>query len=451
MKANLKLLAVILFFNQWLLAQEVTQYNYGLVKFKLLSDQSNKLVNQVPQNLFLHKEQLYLIPDGTGRVYRLDYQKGNKIERLDSTIYFGFTFGSYTFFHQDTLYSFGGYGYWKTNGQLRIYIPQKHEWELEPLNREIPFYKGSNLPVIWLDKVSGELWLGYSIDQEEVIKRKEGFVSIKDSVYVLNLATKEFRTAGVLNNKITKKVNSTSARHLATSPWGQLIYDSEENTILLLDFNVNKQLTLSESKAKQLLRVIPMSGWLHFSDSTLVIQSGNNWLSGDYGKGDSIALSKADFVETGSLIYETSLTHIITDKRHSVYWYAIAGFLIGCIIASLALYLFIIRPGKLKQLSSRKLVIDFDEKEKEVIRFISTNSYKDIGTTVEQINQLLGVTNKSLEIQKKQRSDLFLSINEKWGRANSGILIDKRRLEHDKRSYEYYIDQENLNTANSLC
>ena len=97
------------------------------------------------------------------------------------------------------------------------------------------------------------------------------------------------------------------------------------------------------------------------------------------------------------------------------------------------------------------MLIDFDEKEKEVIRFISINSSKGVGTTVEQMNQLLGVANKNLEIQKKQRSDLFLSINEKWGRANNGVLIDKRRLEHDKRSYEYFIDKQNVEAANSLC
>lgn len=448
MKANLKLLGFVLLFSQSLLAQEVAQYNYGLVKFKLPPDHTNRLIEQVPQNILIHKEQLYLIPDGTGRVYRLDYRKGNTIERVDSTIYFGFTFGSYTFFYQDTLYSFGGYGYWQTNGQLRVYVPQKHEWELEPLNREVAFYKGGNLSVNWLDETNGKLWLGYSINQREGLKKQENFDSIKDSVYVLNLSTKEFQVAGVLNQEIGEKVKTNSTRHLAASPWGQLIYDSEQNTILLLDFRNNSQLTLNDSKTKQILRIIPMSGWLHFNDSTLVVQSGSSWLSGDFVAGDSILMTKSDFVDSGH-IYESPLSRVITDKKYSAYWYLIAGLLVGCIITSLVLYYLVIR--KLTQLSKRKMLIDFDEKEKEVIRFISINSSKGVGTTVEQMNQLLGVANKNLEIQKKQRSDLFLSINEKWGRANNGVLIDKRRLEHDKRSYEYFIDKQNVEAANSLC
>jgi len=66
------------------------------------------------------------------------------------------------------------------------------------------------------------------------------------------------------------------------------------------------------------------------------------------------------------------------------------------------------------------------------------------------INQLLGVTKKNVEIQKKQRSDMFLTINEKWNRVSDKILIDKKRLNHDKRSYEYLITPDQLNKIQSM-
>ncbi|MDZ7650803.1 MAG: hypothetical protein U5K54_28735 [Cytophagales bacterium] len=73
------------------------------------------------------------------------------------------------------------------------------------------------------------------------------------------------------------------------------------------------------------------------------------------------------------------------------------------------------------------------------------------GTTIDQINALLGVTQKNSEIQKKQRSNIFISINEKWSKSKisqNKILIDKRRLDHDKRTYEYFINEANLDKVN---
>lgn len=450
-RLNLKLFLLLSILNQIVFAQEVAQYNYGLLKFNLPVDSANKLIANVPQNLLLLNNQLYLIPDGTGRVYRLNHTEDFNFKRLDATIYYGFTFGSHTFFYKDTLYSFGGYGYWNTNGQLRSYVPQKGEWELVPLNMEIPFHKSHTAPLLWLDDKEGKLWFGYSIDQKEGIKRNgTEFKSISDSVYVLDLNSKEIRIAGALNNSTKKLTTSTTTKHLASSPWGQLIYDSEQATIYLIDFKNNQQLTLSESKTKEIVRLIPLSGFLHFNDSTLIVQSGSNWLAGDFQSGDSIKLSRADFLNDSKSIYDNFLLPVISSAKSSAYLYLIISFFLGSLVTGAILYLVVIRPAKMKQSSNEKLLIAFDEREKEVISQIAKNSIKGDGTTVDQINQLIGVANKSLEIQKKQRSDIFLSINEKWGRANSGILIDKRRLEHDKRSYEYFIDQKNLNVANSL-
>ena len=64
------------------------------------------------------------------------------------------------------------------------------------------------------------------------------------------------------------------------------------------------------------------------------------------------------------------------------------------------------------------------------------------GTSIEELNRLLGVSGKTVEIQKKQRSDVITSINRKYRFAfkTNELFINKKRLEPDKRTFEYYID-----------
>jgi hypothetical protein len=69
----------------------------------------------------------YLFPDGLFDVY---------VWREDSwhNLYFGnflgYNFGAKKFVADGTFYSFGGYGYWNTHGQLIAFDRAHHEWEL---------------------------------------------------------------------------------------------------------------------------------------------------------------------------------------------------------------------------------------------------------------------------------------------------------------------------------
>jgi hypothetical protein len=54
------------------------------------------------------------------------------------------------------------------------------------------------------------------------------------------------------------------------------------------------------------------------------------------------------------------------------------------------------------------------------------------------------VANRSMEVQKRMRSDLIGSINQKMGliTKDKKPVIDKQRSEFDKRSFEYFIRTE---------
>jgi hypothetical protein len=93
--------------------------------------------------------------------------------------------------------------------------------------------------------------------------------------------------------------------------------------------------------------------------------------------------------------------------------------------------------------SSRILDL-LEEKERSLLEFIYYYSEEERLTTIEEINKVIGVANRSMEVQKRMRSDLIGSINQKMGLITKGKkpVIDKQRSEFDKRSFEYFIRTE---------
>ena len=88
----------------------------------------------------------------------------------------------------------------------------------------------------------------------------------------------------------------------------------------------------------------------------------------------------------------------------------------------------------------------FKKSEIEVLKLVVANSQKATLTSIDELNKVLGVTKKNVEIQKKQRSDVISSINKKYSyiKNGNGELIERKQAEFDKRSFEYYIDYNKL-------
>lgn len=82
-----------------------------------------------------------------------------------------------------------------------------------------------------------------------------------------------------------------------------------------------------------------------------------------------------------------------------------------------------------------------DEQETLLLSFILEQSKKAELTSIEQLNQMLGLSNRTGEVQKRTRSILITGINEKLQILLGSMepIIEKKRSEFDKRSYEYYI------------
>ncbi len=89
--------------------------------------------------------------------------------------------------------------------------------------------------------------------------------------------------------------------------------------------------------------------------------------------------------------------------------------------------------------------IKFSQLEMSIIQLIIEKSNTQQYFTVNELNLHLGVKNKSIEIQKKIRTEAIIRINHKFN-VNcqmDTVFIERVRSIEDRRYFNYYINDEN--------
>lgn len=417
---------------------EIVQYNPQLERYLKIGDAQAPYMNGILQHLVKTEHGLFMLIDGTGRVYKVENSgQGASAIRYDSTIFFGYNFGFQPFVWRDTIFSFGGYGYWKHNGHVRVFLEGKREWEIEQTNREVPFTR-VEYPAAphWMDLEKDRFWIGYAVRSHEGIRiHDKDYRRVVDSVYVLDLKTKTWSCRGALANSIKVILQAQASRSLGWSPWGQLIHHPEKSSIYLLDYDNNELSVLSDAKSRSIANMLEETSILFVEGSTLFVGSVS-------GRIDSVFLTKSDFHRSGLPLYDPGSVSDGNDHATIL----MIGVGVSALVVLAGLYVRNRKETRVKISTVGENPLNlFDEKEIEIVRFVFDRSRLGIGTRIDELNKILGVENKTIEIQKKQRSDMLLSINRKWGyKTNGKELIEKKRLEEDKRSFEYFIEYAGL-------
>ena len=90
--------------------------------------------------------------------------------------------------------------------------------------------------------------------------------------------------------------------------------------------------------------------------------------------------------------------------------------------------------------------ITFTELEKTIIKQIIEKSKNKEPFTVYELNIHLGVKNKSIEIQKKTRTEAIIRINHKFNVNfdKDTVFIERVRSIEDRRYFNYFINEENM-------
>jgi hypothetical protein len=445
---------LIFLFSLSAIGQEVVVRNNGLVEFlyktnaKIESITSQSNVNQfIPQSdpnlrvynqiLLKNSTGLYILIDGTGRVYKAKGLKEQDVvfQRIDSTHFYGYNGFAIVFSHNDSIFSFGGGGFWRTTGHLRYYSSTSHEWNIRTTNSEVPAIEAFHcynpgtknlfyLQLPFRDEATGKEYadhLMYSLDLKTRVNTKLG--KLNKNLTAFNLPTKVYVNVPFLNGSL-----------ISFSAFSQYFVSVQENKVYKV---TNDQIPDAfHGKADHTFpkNIFAIGDTIYYTNST----------DSSY-KLHSFRISTKDFVEESFPFYEP-----VEGFKGSQF--ILGGSVILLLAAGVFLYL---KPKKTNDVATdepEKMVIDPEEDELNfnlielsLIQQLLEACKMNKQFSVEDINAALGLGRKSLEVQKKGRTETINRINHKFKiiYKSSNDLIERVRLKEDKRFYNYIINQEN--------
>ncbi len=398
---------------------------------------ANRTIAKSQQSLVFVDSNTFITIDGTGYLYKLkEIEKDGKSRfiRIDSTIHTGNNFRSLSFGYNKNLYNIGGYGFWRTNGQLRLFSFKTNDWSIEPLNKEVLVDKDGDIPFLWYDEFNGQIIALESKMENQSIKSSPVFI---DSVHTLDLKKKKWITLGKLDKEIKEDLSEKSL--LTNTEFGLLIHNSSKIVTEIWDINNNQVLNIS----KEFQNKLPVSNL-------------NNYIIW-YEKPNIFIYDKStDKID--SLLFTAQL---LTKSKNRIYvndTISLASVFISISILALLIIAIFIWKRRNKKPSSNIPVNElkspseanslFTEIEKTLLDLIILNIKENNRlTSIDEVNYVLGISNKSINMQKRTRSDIITSINSKFQIyfKTEMPLILRQNSELDQRIKEFYIETENVN------
>jgi len=394
----------------------------------------NTILGSNAQKLYKNGNGLFVSIEQTGFIFQLVKYDSNScvFRRLDKTINLNYNINCKTFFYKNELYSYGGYGFWKSNGSLRKFNFQDKEWDIIPLNEEII---GSNY--LWFSEEQGRLYVPFQRLINAGIKDAENMTGLtKFSSYYLDVAARKWIKLGDLESEIVALVknDNTSSEYLSYK--NGLLHRVNEETYLF-DYVHNKIYKSKNPGLNQFLirryQVLDM-----FIDN-------NEIYSYDAGS-KSFTLYPFKIND-----FELLRTSIWGSETQLFYLILILVFIILVIITSWIFNRNVKRKLEVAQLAilkNKSISQAFTHIEVSLIKLLLTFSLKNKTVEIHHINHTLGLKDKNVGLQKKVRSDVIKSINEKYEfiTQSKNLLIGSSRKSDDKRYFEYFITPSEINT-----
>ena len=380
------------------------------------------------QEIIMDDKLMYVNIQQTGFVYQLFSQKDSLLEfrRIDRTININYNIGCYNFLYKDQLYSYGGYGFWKTNGHIRQFNAMDKQWDIIPMNYEI-FSNGNR----WYSKKAEKLFVPFQIIMNTGLKfiPENQFESQWESYY-LDLKQKVWFKLGMLDPSV-KKIFADDKNPTAFLSVQNGFLHLINDEIYYFNFIDNKIYKSIKSDYNQFF--IRRYGFRNvFEDKEQIY-----FYYPSSGQFETLPFKLSNFELLKFPIWRR-------DTGRDKY--------VAFILLFITIIFFITRYFKqkiqhrivlsqLKHLKAKSVSQAFVGTEISLIDILLKASVANEKIEIHQINHVLGIKDKNVGLQKKVRSDVINGINDKYQIITNGPnpLIVSIRKEDDKRFLEYFI------------
>jgi len=391
------------------------------------------------QKLYKTGDTIFVIIEQTGFVYRLSkYDSVSYLfQRLDHTINLNYNIDCKNFIYKNDLYSYGGYGFWKSNGQLRKFNFQDSEWDIIPLNKEI-----ISTHFLWFSEKTGRLYMPYQRIVNAGIIGGENITGVPIyTSYYLDVNAQKWEELGALDPDIINIVKDVNTNKASLSYENGILFLSND-AAYVFDYINDKVYKSKNANLNQfLIRRHDMANIFIHKDKIY-----------------SYNLGSKSFITYPFKMTDFNLLNIVIWGIGPIFYYSIMGFFIIVILVVGSIWFFNrsvkrkLQLAQLQILKNKNSSQAFNSIEISLIILLLNSTLKGKVVEINQINHVLGVKDKNVGLQKKVRSDVMKAINEKYEfiTQSSTNLIDSSRKEDDKRYYEYFIASTEINTIQRI-
>jgi len=380
------------------------------------------------QEMIKDNDDLYINIQQTGFIYKWvgTVDSTLKFRRIDKTININYNIGSFNFLYKEQLYSYGGYGFWKSNGHLRGFNFLDKEWDIFPLNKEIFAYGYQ-----WLSIKEGRIYVPIQKIINAGLKsiNTDGDDRLYESYY-LDLNQKIWVMLGLLDPKARKIISADPLPSKFLSVQNGIIHVINDE-LFYFDFINNKIYRSTKADLNQFfLRRISMRDAFEYKGQLFFYIPNLN-------RFEITPFNLSNFEMLNFPIWRR-------DNVEDTY--------VAVVIIILLLVLFIIGvirqkvnqkiiQSQLKVLKTKSVSQAFFGAEISLIKMLLKAATDDVKVEIHQINYVLGIKDKNIGLQKKVRSDIINGINDKYQiiTSSDSPLIASVRKEDDKRFLEYFI------------
>lgn len=372
---------------------------------------------------------LYLSFSGSGRLYKLDGESDSSYTflRLDHTENINYNLGANYFSYKGQLFSFGGYGFWKTNGTLKLFNQKDHQWDIVPLSEEIiPQYYP--LEASWFNSSTGKFYVPL---QSIVNAGIAGTDNLKGKVipysYELDINSKQWKKLGKTNENLIEIITKGQQSFRTERGLIILYYDK----VYLVDFIKNRVYASNYGFFNQSLARKGTGDFVYENEG--FIYSYNHTTK----ETDSLQIDYNYFKDTGLSIWEP------------IYNFTVPFSVFLLLTSSLVIIYFIRKKKKRKYITpipEKNYRIQFTDTELSLLKLLIEKMQENQRANINEVNYVLGLKHKNTGLQKKVRSDTFSNINEKFRyiTKTDDPIIQSIRSEIDKRYFEYFINANHI-------
>ncbi len=417
----------------------------------------NKLANGI--TLLKKNSKIFIQLMGSGRLYRIQKNAPSQYQliRLDSTFHSGVNFGGINLFYKDTLFQFGGIGFWKIRDYFTFFSAKTQEWELFTANKGVPVFQAPDKGILYyLDQEKGKFYLSNSIHQQDFPNTLT--TNSSDTCRVFDFKERKWMNLGKLN-PLLKEIAQKSV-DLKTMIGPYVVFHSDL-ALYWLNFSDNQFGSLVVDKQAEF-----REKWLKIYKGRpehmyQFVMGSNYYLIRIEKDGqltyETISLNDKDFIDSASQPVYTNNPFTSFLKTIEPSKPIIGNAFIVLIV--LLLYTFYNKKFKKKKIPQEVQSILYKNffssltiVEKELIQSIYQLQIKNEQISIKTINKIIGVQQKDTITQNKSRSDNFLRINQKFKLATreNDSLIVKQREETDKRQYNYNINTDFIKEIEKL-